>query len=85
MSYDKIVNPELNLCEDRDYGALQNLSVAFLCAAINGQFDVRELLEYELAARGYDHDGNWIGLSTRTNPVLAKYASRKAGLAKRAA
>lgn len=76
MSYDAIVNPGLNLSADRDYGAIQLLSRDFLCAVARGEVDVKSLLEYELAQRGYDADGQWIGLSVHTNPVLARYAAR---------
>lgn len=81
MSYPAIVNPSLNLSADRDYGALQLLSKDFLCAVAHGEVDVQALLEYELAARGYGADGNWIGLSPRTNPVLAKYARKEGRVA----
>lgn len=81
MSYDTIVNPSLNLSADRDYGAIQLLSRDFLCAVAKGEVDVKALLEYELAQRGYDADGQWIGFSARTNPVLAKYARREGRVA----
>lgn len=75
MSYHSIVSPELGLSQDRDYGGVQLLSNAFLSAVAKGEVDIQELLEYELAARGYDKDGNWIGLSVRSNPVLARYSA----------
>jgi len=74
MSYHKIIDPELELSQDRDYGGIQLLSNDFLSAVAKGKVDIKVLLEYELAARGYDADGNWIGLSTKSNPVLAKYS-----------
>ncbi len=74
MSYQAIVNPALELSQDRDYGGIQLLSNDFLIAVSKGQVDIKALLEYELAARGYDADGNWIGLSAKTNSVLAKYS-----------
>lgn len=74
MSYNKIVHPELELSPDRDYGGIQLLSNDFLGAVAKGKVDIKALLEYELAARGYDADGNWIGLTTKSNPVLAKYS-----------
>jgi hypothetical protein len=74
MSYNKIVSPELECSLDHDYGGIQLLSIKFLGAVARGEVDIKALLEYELANRGYDTDGNWIGLSTRTNPVLAKYS-----------
>ena len=73
MSYRKIVTPDLQLSLDRDYGGIQLLSNDFLSAVAKGKIDIKALLEYELANRGYDADGNWIGLSVKTNPVLAKY------------
>ena len=79
MSYDRIVNPSLGLSLDRDFGGIQLLSRQFLFAVANGVVDIKALLEFELAARGYDADGRWIGLSTRTNPVLAKYAGQEGG------
>ena len=30
-------------------------------AVARGEVDARKLLEEELAARGYDKDGNWVG------------------------
>ncbi|WP_298031770.1 hypothetical protein [uncultured Desulfovibrio sp.] len=69
-----IVNPDLGLSLDDDFGGIQLLSKKFLCAAVQGKVDVKAMLEYELACRGYDAQGNWIGLSAKTNPVLAKYA-----------
>ena len=78
MPYSEIVNPDLELSLDRDFGGLQLLSNAFLSAVARGDVDVQALMEYELAQRGYDKDGNWIGLSPRTNPVLAKYARKAA-------
>jgi hypothetical protein len=74
MSYQRIINPELQLSQDRDYGAIQLLSNSFLSAVVKGEVDAKALLEYELAQRGYDADGNWIGLSEASNPVLAKYS-----------
>lgn len=74
MSYHKIVNPALHLSQDRDYGGIQLLSNGFLSAVAKGEVDIKALLEYELAARGYDADGNWIGLTANTNPVLARYS-----------
>lgn len=76
MSYSKIVKPELELSLDRDYGGIQLLSNAFLSAALKGEVDAKALLEYELAQRGYDKDGNWIGLNAKINPVLAKYSNK---------
>lgn len=73
MSYDQIVYSELELSVDHDYGAIQLLSNKFLSAVAEGKVDVRELLTYELAARGYDTHGNWLGLSKTTNPILARY------------
>lgn len=78
MSYEAIVNPELELSLDRDFGGIQLLSNGFLAAVARGEVDVQALMEYELAQRGYDKDGNWIGLSPRTNPVLAKYMRKAA-------
>ncbi|MBS6829191.1 MAG: hypothetical protein KH208_04850 [Desulfovibrio sp.] len=78
MSYDKIVNPELNFSLDHDFGGMSFFSKDFLCAVANGKVDMQAMMEFELAARGYDKDGNWIGLSTRTNPVLVKYARKEA-------
>lgn len=78
MSYAKIVNPALNLSLDHDYGGMSFFSKDFLCAVAHGEIDVQAMMEYELAARGYDKDGKWIGLSNRTNPVLAKYARKEA-------
>lgn len=78
MSLEKIINPELNLSLDHDYGGMNFFSKNFLCAVARGEIDLQAMFEYELAARGYDKDGNWIGLSTRTNPVLAKYAHKEA-------
>ncbi len=46
---------------DKDYGGIQLLSKAFLLAAVNGEVDAKALLEEELASRGYDKDGHWIG------------------------
>ena len=76
MSYNKIVKSELELSLDRDYGGIQLLSNAFLSAVLKGEVDVKALLEYELAQRGYDENGNWIGLNAETNPVLAKYSNK---------
>lgn len=73
MSYHTIINPDLHLSQDHDYGGIQILSNGFLSAVAKGKIDIKALLEYELAARGYDADGNWIGLSPVSNPVLAKY------------
>ncbi len=78
MSYDQIVNPALNLSLDHDYGGMSFFSKDFLCAVARGEVDMQDMMEYELAARGYDKDGNWIGLSTRTNPVLAKHVKKGA-------
>jgi hypothetical protein len=64
MSYDKIVRPELQLSLDRDYGGIQLLSKAFLGAVAKGEVDIKALCEYELAARGYDADGKWIGFAS---------------------
>ena len=74
MSYASIINPALELSLDKDFGGVQLLSRKFLCAVAKGEVDIKALLEYELAARGYNADGEWIGLSVSTNPVLAKYA-----------
>lgn len=76
MSYESVVSPKLNLSIDEDFGGIQLLSLRFLCAVVNGEVDAHELLEYELAARGYDSEGIWIGFSTLTNTVLARH-SRK--------
>lgn len=72
----RIVNPDLGLTLDRDFGGIQLLSKEFLCAVAQGKVDVKALMEYELASRGYDAGGNWIGFSVKTNPVLAKYAQQ---------
>ncbi|MDR2891579.1 MAG: hypothetical protein LBV80_00610 [Deltaproteobacteria bacterium] len=77
MSYAAIIDPALELSLDHDFGGIQGLSLKFLCAVSRGEVDVKELLEYELAARGYDDNGDWIGFSTRTNMVLARYAGKK--------
>ena len=74
MSYEKIINPDLQLSQDRDYGAIGLLSNDFLAAVAEGRVDIKALLTYELAARGYDTQGRWIGLTPKSNPVLAKYA-----------
>lgn len=74
MSYNRIVPPELKFSPDHDYGGIQLLSNVFLSAVAKGKIDIKALLEYELAARGYNEDGNWIGLTTKNNPVLAKYS-----------
>lgn len=76
MSFHRIINPSLELSLDHDFGGIQLLSNKFLAAVAKGDVDIKAMMEYELAARGYDADGNWIGLSTRTNPVLAKYAGQ---------
>lgn len=78
MSYAQIINPALNLSLDHDYGGMGFFSKDFLCAVARGEVDMQTMMEYELAARGYDEGGNWIGLSTRTNPVLARYAKKGA-------
>lgn len=57
----KSVKPELGLNVDRDFGAVQLFSKQFLLAVVNGEVDARALLEEELASRGYDKDGHWIG------------------------
>ena len=57
----KTIDPALGLSADKDYGGIQSLSKAFLLAVANGDVDVRALLEEELASRGYDKDGHWIG------------------------
>ena len=75
MSYQQIVSPALQLSQDHDYGAIQLLSDKFLRAVAKSEVDIKALLEYELAQRGYDADGNWIGLSTKNNPVLEKYSA----------
>lgn len=41
----KTVDPALGLSMDKDYG----------------EVDAKALLEEELASRGYDKDGHWIG------------------------
>ena len=73
MVFDKIMDPALELTLDHDYGGIQGLSNKFLGAVAKGEVDIKALLELELAARGYDADGKWIGLTAATNPVLAKY------------
>ena len=45
----------------RDFGAVQLFSKQFLLAVASGQVDANALLKEELASRGYDKDGNWIG------------------------
>ncbi|WP_298032237.1 hypothetical protein [uncultured Desulfovibrio sp.] len=57
----KSVKPELGLDVDKDFGAVQLFSKQFLMAVASGQVDANALLEEELASRGYDKDGNWIG------------------------
>lgn len=57
----KTINPTLGLSMDKDYGGIQLLSRQFLMAVANGKVDVKALLEEELASRGYDKDGRWIG------------------------
>lgn len=57
----KTVDPALGLNMDKDYGGIQLLSKAFLLAVVNGEVDANALLKEELASRGYDKDGNWIG------------------------
>lgn len=57
----KTVDPTLGLSLDEDYGGIQLLSKRFLMAVARGEVDARKLLEEELAARGYDKDGNWVG------------------------
>ena len=57
----KSVNSDLGLSLDEDYGAVQLFSKKFLMAVANGEVDANELLKEELAERGYDKDGNWIG------------------------
>ena len=47
----KSIKPELDLNVDRDFGA----------AVASGQVDANAILREELASRGYDKDGNWIG------------------------
>ena len=77
MSYEALVDPALGLSLDCDYGAIQGLSLKFLCAVSRGEVDIQALLEYELAQRGYDDNGDWIGFAPHTNLVLARYAKRK--------
>lgn len=57
----KSVKPELGLNVDRDFGAVQLFSKQFLLAVASGQVDANALLKEELASRGYDKGGNWIG------------------------
>jgi len=78
MSFENIVDPALGFSLDHDYGGIQLFSKAFLIAAIKGQVDIKALCEYELAARGYDEDGKWLGLASADNPVLAKYSENAA-------
>jgi hypothetical protein len=74
IPYGQVINPDLGLSIDHDFGGIQLLSKKFLCAVAQGKVDVKALMEYELAGRGYDAQGNWVGLSPKTNPVLAKFA-----------
>ena len=74
MSYEKIINPDLQLSQDHDYGAIGLLSNDFLAAVAQGKLDIKALLAFELAARGYDAQGHWIGLTPKNNPVLALYS-----------
>jgi hypothetical protein len=72
MSYHNFIDSSLNLSLDHDFGDIQGLSKKFLCAVAQGKVDIKALLEYELAARGYDAEGNWVGFSARTNSGTAK-------------
>ncbi|MNK94665.1 hypothetical protein D3C87_1148740 [compost metagenome] len=42
-------------------GAIQLFDVAVLAAAVRGELDLNELARKELACRGLDERGEWVG------------------------
>lgn len=47
---------------------LQTFPVAVLAAVARGEVDLNALAVAELANRGMDHDGQWVGFAAKKNP-----------------
>ena len=60
--------PKLDAAQRRQDLAdhLQMVKTDTLCAALRGEIDVEQLLREELAGRGVDGSGQWIGFKAAT-------------------
>ena len=59
MKTENIVDDDLNT----EY-MLSTIATALLCKIVNGEIDVVTLAKTQLANRGQDFNGNWIGFTT---------------------
>ncbi len=56
------VSRPLTTFNDDELGFIQTAAAKILTAAARGDLDLNELADFELAQRGLDHDGKWVGL-----------------------
>jgi hypothetical protein len=55
------VSRSLTTFNEDELGFIQTASAAILTAATRGDLDLNELAALELAQRGLDHGGKWVG------------------------
>jgi hypothetical protein len=52
---------------------LQPIPAAVLAAAARGEIDLNDLARQELASRGLDHDGKWVGFERAARLARVRY------------